>query len=51
MLKTKERFTLRKSKKYKNLVSVGLGVATVVALGIAVDNQAQASDTQATNNN
>ena len=39
-----EKFKLRKSKKYKNLVSVGLGVATVVALGVAVDNQAKASE-------
>ena len=39
-----EKFKLRKSKRYKNLVSVGLGVATVVALGVAVDNQAKASE-------
>ena len=39
-----EKFKLRKSKKYKNLVSVGLGVMTAVAIGVASDNEAYASD-------
>lgn len=39
-----EKFKLRKSKKYKNLVSVGLGVMTAVAIGVASDNGAYASD-------
>ena len=39
-----EKFKLRKSKKYKNLVSVGLGVMTAVAIGVASDNDAYASD-------
>ena len=39
-----EKFKLRKSKKYKNLVSVGMGVMTAVALGVASDNEAYASD-------
>lgn len=39
-----QKYTLRKSKKYKNLVSVGLGLATVVAIGLATDNKAFASN-------
>ena len=39
-----EKFKLRKSKKYKNLVSVGLGVMTAVAIGVASDNEVYASD-------
>ena len=39
-----EKFKLRKSKKYKNLVSVGLGVMTAVAIGVASDNEAYASN-------
>ncbi len=39
-----QKYTLRKSKKYKNLVSVGLGLATVVAIGMATDNEAFASN-------
>ena len=39
-----EKFKLRKSKKYKNLVSVGLGVMTAIAIGVASDNEAYASD-------
>ena len=39
-----QKYTLRKSKKYKNLVSVGLGLATAVAIGIATDNEAFASN-------
>ena len=53
MIKTEEKYTLRKSKKYKNLVSVGLGLATAVAIGMATDNEAFASESginPATNN-
>ena len=39
-----QKYTLRKSKKYKNLVSVGLGLATAVAIGMATDNEAFASN-------
>ncbi len=39
-----QKYTLRKSKKYKNLVSVGLGLVTVVAIGMATDNKAFASN-------
>ena len=39
-----QKFTLRKSRKYKNLVSVGLGLATAVAIGMATDNEAFASN-------
>lgn len=39
-----QKYTLRKSKKYKNLVSVGLGLATAVAIGLATDNEAFASN-------
>lgn len=46
MLKQTEKFSLRKSKKYKNLISVGLGVVTAVAIGVATDNNAQASDNE-----
>ena len=49
-MKTKEKYTLRKSKKYKNLVSVGLGLATAVAIGMATDNEAYASDVDKTDN-
>ena len=44
-----QKYTLRKSKKYKNLVSVGLGLATAVAIGMATDNEAFASN-EAVNN-
>ena len=50
MVKTEEKYTLRKSKKYKNLVSVGLGLATAVAIGMATDNEAFASDVDKTDN-
>ena len=50
MIKTEEKYTLRKSKKYKNLVSVGLGLATAVAIGMATDNEAFASDVDKTEN-
>ena len=50
MIKTEETYTLRKSKKYKNLVSVGLGLATAVAIGMATDNEAFASDVDKTEN-
>lgn|GEM_PF-1052165 len=51
-----EKFKLRKSKKYKNLVSVGLGVMTAVAIGVVSDNEAHASNAEtsinsATSNN
>ena len=39
-----QKYTLRKSKKYKNLVSIGLGLATAVAIGMATDNEAFASN-------
>ena len=39
-----QKYTLRKSRKYKNLVSVGLGLATAVAIGLATDNEAFASN-------
>ena len=39
-----QKFTLRKSRKYKNLVSVGLGLATAVAIGLATDSEAFASN-------
>ena len=45
-----EKFKLRKSKKYKNLVSVGLGVVTAAALGVATDTQAHASNTETSTN-
>ena len=45
-----QKYTLRKSKKYKNLVSVGLGLATAVAIGLATDNEAFASDVDKTEN-
>ena len=45
-----EKFKLRKSKKYKNLVSVGLGVMTAVAIGVASDNEAHASNTETSTN-
>ena len=47
MLNNQEKYTLRKSKKYKNLVSVGLGLATAVAIGVATDNEAFASEEKA----
>ena len=50
MIKSEEKFTLRKSRKYKNLVSVGLGLATAVAIGMATDNEAFASDVDKTEN-
>ena len=50
MIKIEEKYTLRKSKKYKNLVSVGLGLATAVAIGMATDNEAYASDVDKTDN-
>ena len=50
MIKTEEKYTLRKSKKYKNLVSVGLGLAAAVAIGMATDNEAFASDVDKTDN-
>ena len=45
-----EKFKLRKSKKYKNLVSVGLGVMTAVAIGVASDNEAHASNAETSTN-
>ena len=39
-----QKYTLRKSRKYKNLVSIGLGLATAVAIGLATDNEAFASN-------
>lgn len=45
-----EKFKLRKSKKYKNLVSVGLGVVTAAALGVATDTQVHASNTETSTN-
>ena len=43
--KTKERFTLRKSKKYKNVVSVGLGLFFVTAGGLFLTtHQAEAKE-------
>ena len=43
--KTKEKFTLRKSKKYKNLVSVGLGLFFVTTGGLFLSNsQADAKE-------
>ena len=50
MIKPEEKYTLRKSRKYKNLVSVGLGLATAVAIGMATDNEAFASDVDKTDN-
>ena len=46
-----EKFKLRKSKKYKNLVSVGLGVMTAVAIGVVSDGEAHASNANVTNSN
>ena len=40
-----KKFKLRKSKKYKNLVSIGLGITTAVAIGVATDTQAFANET------
>lgn len=59
MNRLKQRFTLRKNKRYKNLVSVGLGFIVLSGLAIATDNQAHANEvekapvtqTTATNNN
>lgn len=44
----KTRFSLRKNKKYKNLVSVGLGLFIATAVG-AVGNEAYASENKVTN--
>lgn len=45
-----EKFKLRKSRKYKNLVSVGLGVMIAVAIGVASDNEAHASNIEPSTN-
>lgn len=51
-MRNQENFTMRKSKKYKNLVPVAFGVVVATAIGLGVEsNNAYASDVESRTEN